>query len=373
MKRSLCALLSLSLFLSESHAQEKEISTVFSYPKSDPYDLSNLYGFNHAPNVTLLPDGRLLAAWFSGPYEASVHQLILGAYSEDGGRTWGEAQLLMDTPRKSDFDPSFIVKDGKVWMFYTAGRWNRYPFVGPREVELQEVGLDSYRIYVRQSTDSAKTWSEPSLATPERGFCCKNGITTGNGILLLPIYDHSEKGGWHASLLRSEDDGKTWNRVGKVQAAEGKAGGEPTIAELNDGSILMAMRSRDGKVWFSRSRDLGDTWEEPFASNFVGAASSHALYRMKDGRVILIYNESEPPKRSPLVIRVLDQDNMTWGEPYILAEVGPAPEGDNAWSRQVSYPSATELSDGTLVVVWTEITIAPDKQSGKIQSARIKL
>lgn len=49
---------------------------VFNYPNADPYDRNNDYGFNHAPSVTRLSDGRLLAAWFSGPFEASVHQVI---------------------------------------------------------------------------------------------------------------------------------------------------------------------------------------------------------------------------------------------------------------------------------------------------------
>ena len=62
-------------------------TTVHEHPHADPYDRANLYGFNHAPSVTTLTDGRLLAAWFSGPFEASVDQVILGAYSSDGGQT----------------------------------------------------------------------------------------------------------------------------------------------------------------------------------------------------------------------------------------------------------------------------------------------
>ena len=60
-------------------------STVFEHPDSDPYDRANRFGFNHAPSVTTLADGRLLCAWFSGPFEASVDQVILASYSSDGG------------------------------------------------------------------------------------------------------------------------------------------------------------------------------------------------------------------------------------------------------------------------------------------------
>lgn len=85
-----------------------EQSVVFDYGNADPYDRANLCGFNHAPSVTCLSDGRLMAAWFSGPYEGSVHQVILGTTSADGGKTWAKASIVCDVPRKSDFDPAFI-------------------------------------------------------------------------------------------------------------------------------------------------------------------------------------------------------------------------------------------------------------------------
>src|SRR5207237_3451305 len=52
-------------------------AVVFNYPETDPYDPGNRYGFNHAPSVTRLANGDLLCAWFSGPYEAAVNQVIL--------------------------------------------------------------------------------------------------------------------------------------------------------------------------------------------------------------------------------------------------------------------------------------------------------
>ncbi|PYV28536.1 MAG: hypothetical protein DMG24_01815, partial [Acidobacteria bacterium] len=102
---------------------------VFAHPTADPYDPSNHHGFNHAPSVVLLPDGRLLAAWFSGPFEASVNQVILGSHSSDRGLTWSPAEVLQDFPHKSDFDPAFIADGERTWLFFSAGRWNRYPFV----------------------------------------------------------------------------------------------------------------------------------------------------------------------------------------------------------------------------------------------------
>ncbi len=346
-------------------------STVFDYGNADPYDRGNHHGFNHAPNVAILPDGRLLAAWFSGAYEGDVHQAILGATSADGGKTWAPAAPIVDLPRKSDFDPAFLVRGRRTWMLFTAGRWNRYPFVGLREVERREVGLDSYRLHLMHTDDAGRTWSAPAPVGPERrGFCRGNGIVLASGTLLFPVYDDAGEGKWVTSLLRSRDDGATWQWVGAVGAADGKAGGEPVIAELDGGRVLVAMRSRDGRVWFAVTRDEGTTWEQPFASDFDGAASSHALLRTKSGRVLLAYNACKPPHRTPLVLRELvDPRAFRWGESIVIAHAPAAPA--DAWSSQVSYPSIAETTPGTLVVVWTEIILSPQRQPGIIRAARV--
>src|SRR5690606_845633 len=80
---------SAPLGLAPASAQTAEPAvTVFRDARTDPYDLTNLYGFNHAPSVTRLEGERVMVVWFSGPYEASVHQSVIGAISEDGGRSW---------------------------------------------------------------------------------------------------------------------------------------------------------------------------------------------------------------------------------------------------------------------------------------------
>lgn len=351
-------------------AQVESVASVFDYPNTDPYDRNNLYGFNHAPNVATLPDGRLLASWFTGAHEGDIHQLILGATSRDGGRSWSPAAPLVDLPRKSDFDPAFAVKGSTAWMLFAAGRWNRYPWVGLRDAEKREIGADSFRLHLMATEDSGRTWSEPIIPVARRGFCRGNGIVLRNGAILFPVYDQGEKSSWRTSILRSVDNGKSWQWVGQLVAAEGSAGGEPVIVELNNGDVLAALRSRDGRIWFARSPDAGDTWGVPYASDFDAAASSHSLYRTKAGRVFLIYNACKPPHRTPLGMRELDQKTMLWGE---MLEIARAPEpGPEVWSSQVSYPSITETLD-SLVVVWTEISLAPLAQSGKIRAARIKL
>jgi hypothetical protein len=89
-----------ALLLVSVHAAEIEITdrtVIFKHTSTDPKDPANQSGYNLGPSLALLPDGRLMAAWFSSPSEGAESQRIVQAFSLDQGRTWGEATVLQDT------------------------------------------------------------------------------------------------------------------------------------------------------------------------------------------------------------------------------------------------------------------------------------
>jgi predicted neuraminidase len=348
-----------------------ESGSLFEYANVDPYDRHNDFGFNHAPSITRLSDGRLLTAWFSGPFEASVHQVILGCYGDPDGKSWGPGIVLNDQPRKSDFDPAFITDGNRTWMFYSVGRWNRYPFVGRRDAEKTEVGIDSYKTFARYTDDGGKTWSQEQRIGDHTGAGPRsNGIKLSSGELILPLHRYD---GQSPGVLKSSDGGKVWRKIDGPKPDEKVTASEPTIAECASGSLLMIVRSRDGWLWSTRSADKGETWSPLEKSDMPAAASSHSLLRLRDGRLVLTHNPSKPPLRTPLTIRVSTDEGSSWQEPVEIDRVDPPGENENVYSRQVAYPSAIELPDGTLVVVWTRISISPNEQWGKIRWARIRI
>ena len=350
----------------EPKLEVESYSTVFAYPEVDPYDPFNRYGFNHAPSVATLPDGRLLCVWFSGPYEAAVSQVILGAISTDEGRTWEQAKVLQDFPRRSDFDSALIVDGERTWLFFTAGRWNRYPFI---KSEGEAVGVKSYHLYYRYSDDSGRTWSEP-VEVSQGDFSRSNGVRLSTGELLLPVYRQDPEA---ARVMKSVDGGKTWTPSALVSSPAGAD--EPTIAELPSGAVLKALRTSDGFLWTAVSTDKGDSWSQPQKTDVPATCTSHNVFRLSDGRVLLTHDEN-PRYRTPLTMRITD-DGETWSEPLVIAECPIPEEGDPVWNLQVTYPSVTETADGTLVVVWSEIVMTdyPDRseQYGIIHSARVKV
>lgn len=336
---------------------------VFAHPTADPYDPNNRLGFNHAPSVVLMPDNRLMTVWFSAPFEGSVNQVILGSFSSDLGQTWSPAQVIQDFPHKSDFDPAFIRDAGRVYLFFSAGRWNRYPPVRDGE---HEVGVKSFSTYMRHSEDSGKTWSEPLNVSPEHGPRT-NGIKLSTGELLLPMGDFVGK---VASVLKCADGGKTWRLAGRVESPAGAD--EPTIAELSSGAILMMLRTVDGYLWISQSKDRGETWSPAEKTGLTATPTSANLIHLRDGRLVLTHDEN-PHYRTPLTLRISNDDGATWGEPLVLAETFIPDKKDPIWSAQVTYPSAAELPDGSIAVVWANIIIADSEQYGDILAARVRV
>ena len=349
-----------------------ERAVVYKDAHTDPYDRANFYGFNHAPSVTRLSDGRLLSAWFSGPFEGSVDQLILGCASSDDGKTWTkEGIVLNDQPRKSDFDPAFISDGQRTYLFYSVGRWNRYPFVGGRGKEKTEVGIDSYKTFVRVTSDAGKTWSDEQRVGEHTGVGPRsNGIKLTSGELLLPLHHYQQH---LPAVLKSSDGGKTWRKIDGPKPDPKVGAAEPTIAETKSGKVLMIVRSRDGFMWTTTSADKGETWSPLKKTEMPAAATSHNLLRLRDGRLLLTHNPTKPPLRTQLTARISDDEGATWGKPVEIARVEPARDDEEVYSRQVTYPSAVQLPDGHVVVVWTHISVSPTEQFGNIHSAKLRV
>jgi predicted neuraminidase len=248
-------------------------------------------------------------------------------------------------------------------VFFSAGRWNRWPFVHD---EKNQIGMNSYKTYYRYTDDSGRTWSAPEAAGA-RIFCRSNGIRLSTGELVLPIDYNSD--GEVAGVLKSVGH-ETWKTFGQVKSPA--AADEPSIAELGSGAIMMILRTNDGFIWKTISKDKGETWAAPEKTNIVAANSSANLLRLKDGRLVLTHNAS-PIERTPLMLRVSSNDGESWGEPITLAEVSVPTKDEAVWNRQVSYPSATQLADGTVVVVWGELSLSDTEQYGDVRSARIQV
>jgi len=320
-------------------------AVVFQHTGTDPEDPTNPSGYNFGPSLAALPDGRVMAAWFSSPSEGAVSQRLMRAFSSDGGRTWGAPTILQDFEGAADFDPALFVAEKDTFLFFSA--------IHPK--------LD---IYFRRSGDSAKTWTEPVKLDQRDHTTRSNGIRLSSGELLVPLHLRGTKSG---GVLKSRDGGATWTRHGTVANPEGQ-GGEPTIAETKSGAIHMILRTKDGQLWRSISRDRGETWSAAETTGLASTSCASHLLCTRDGTLVLTCNPGPVPHRFPLLIRTSRDEGATWSEPTLLAD---RPEKVGGWS--ICYPTLTELADGTLVAIWAQKKDSPGELYSDIHSARITL
>lgn len=329
--------------------------TIFAHPRSDPYARDADRNFNHVPSIVLMPDNRLLTMWFSAPYEGHHWQAFLESYSADGGDTWSNARLFQDTHGLPDFDPAFIRKDRRVWLFFAYGP--RYTLLAG-----EKPGDPALGTWVRYTDDSGRTWSEAVRLCEEQGTR-SNGIVLRNGDLLIGVYSKSA-----ASVLKSSDNGLTWHKFGHIVGPHQAE--EPTLVELADGSLLMFLRAENGYIWQALSTDGGETWSKAEQTDIAANFSAHYLYRLRDGSIALAYNPCQPRVRTPLVVRFSNDEAKSWSEPLILDEI-TLPEGIPGHCA-VTYPSMAENADGDLVAVWSRYWITDEEHCGDICFAQLR-
>lgn len=68
---------------------------------------------------------------------------------------------------------------------------------------------------------------------------------------------------------------------------------ESTVAELNDGTLMLILRTSQDYHYVSYSYDSGDTWSKPVQSIFHGSITMPKLYKLADGRLLMVWCNSQ--------------------------------------------------------------------------------
>ncbi len=268
------------------------------------------------PNVCELPDGRLLIAYhrttrvdFSGEYSTWTRT------SSDGGETWSEPRLFdkhLQAPGLLLLPSGELLLNGCTVI---NDRWST-----------------TMRLF--RSADAGETWHEQqepiwrnSTGIRLQGGCASL-IRLKSGRLLCPMFGSdaiaadygSATWAQKAGCYYSDDVGKTW-REGKGKVALPKRGAmEPSVAELNDGTLVMTLRTQLGSIYVSRSDDHGETWSEAWSSDLEAPEAPFVMTVLPGTSTLFIVycsGKFEPAhhhsgERTPLTMAVSKDAGKTW-------------------------------------------------------------
>jgi len=287
----------------------------------------------HAATLAETPEG-IIAAWFGGTKERHpdvciwVSRQVNGKWTEPLNVANG---IVNDTLRYACWNPVlYQVPGGELQLYYKTGP-NVAGWIG----------------WMKTSSDCGKTWSDP-IALPKNilGPVKNKPVMVGNK-LFCPT--STETDGWKVYFDVTEDNGKTWTKIGPINDGKEWNAIQPSILTYPDGSLQVLCRTRNCAIAESWSKDNGMTWSPMQATNLPNANSGTDAVTLKDGRQLLVYNHVKPEEgqvkgaRTPLNVAV-SNDGKQWYASLVL---------EDSPISQYSYPSVIQSSDGFVHIVYT--------------------
>jgi predicted neuraminidase len=296
--------------------------------------------YKHPASFTELDDGDLYLAYYGGDGEYEEDSKVWGMRLKKGEAAWSTPEVIADTPFLGEGNPVvWQAPDGVVWLFYV----QRYG----------DTWSDS-RIKAKISTDGAHTWSDSLEVAWELGMMVRgHPIALNDGDYLLPAYhetghDREQVGKDTASVfLRYSPQTHRWSEMDRVYSRVGNL--QPSVVQISDDYLISYSRraggygaTGDGYLVRAESRDGGRTWSNGVDSQFPNPNSAADFKKLRNGHLILVYNDSMT-RRTPLTVAISTDDDQTW--PY-RRNIG---EGNNSFA----YPVVIQTKDDKLHVIYT--------------------
>ena len=200
----------------------------------------------------------------------------------------------------------------------------------------QDGDKTEYQSCIVRSSDNGKTWETTCKPVTPLNWAVSAPVRQlADGSMLLGVYTEVAPQTAWGGVVRSTDGGETWSApidIGKDAGVYLAA--ETDVIQLPDGRIFAALRSDTVNMHGSWSTDGGLTWSAVHDLGFKGHCPH--LNRHSSGAVILCHRL---PNTS---LHISRDDCTTWQGPFEIAGVIGA------------YPATVELKDGTVLFIHYE-------------------
>ena len=304
------------------------------------------------PNLTLLPDGTIVAAIFNNPSHLLAEGDMDCWASVDGGRSWRKrGTAIPHEPGTARANVAAGLAHNSDLVVLCSG-WGYVPTMRDRRLPP----------WVSRSSDGGVTWkvdrSKEAIRLPpgsdyeDRGALMVKpfgDIVRLPGGRLTATFYHDRGTVW---VLFSADDGRTWTESAVLSGA---CRGETAILRLGADRWLAASRTEadatgvtpDVGMELFASADEGRTWTDEGPLTGPQQHPGHLLL-LQDGRVLCTYGMRDA---KAIGTRLGDAEGRNWKMPRVLVRL-ETDEGD------LGYPSTVQLGDGTLVTAYYADQIA---------------
>jgi len=285
---------------------------------------------HHCATLAEAPNGDLLCLWYAGTYESAEDQALYLARLPKGEHQWETPERMLWNPEQPPGNAViFRTLDDKVGVI-----WGRMEQSRPMR---RGTGWSQCRLFYRTSEDNGSTWSDDTEIPDSFGSLPRNvPLTLNDGRLAVPISGETSEGSG-SYLLYLGKDGQSWTRGGFANG-----GSQPTVIQRDNGDLLALMRHKP-RIPQVLSTDNGATWSDATSTDLKNPGSGIAMTRLKSGRVVLVFNDTDQSDRYPLSIIQSFDGGETWeGQRTLEADWG-----------EFSYPSIIQSSDGMIHVSYT--------------------
>lgn len=341
------------------------------------------HGHTHASCVVETPEGHLLAVWYENgtelpaPYynerkDKSDDVRLGGARMRKGAETWDAPFVMADTFGVSDNNPCMVVDaEKRLWLFFptllgvpektwgsalvqyrvsadyeTGGvpRWQKASILVPHVSGIEEVAKAAVDKWLARPgvTEPMRAAAQARLDSLKDPLARRLGwmprahpVILSDGTLLLPFSNENFD---VAAFALTKDGGETWTLSSPVPEAGVT---QPTVVELADKTLVAFFRNGDParRIKRSESKDGGMTWGPLSLTDLVHPGAGIEALRLKNGHLLMIYNDVEQSPRDRLAVSISDDDGKTWKWTRHL---------ENVPGSRFDYPSIIQAQDGTL-------------------------
>lgn len=273
-----------------------------------------------------------------GRAESKTNDLV-SFRSNDRGETWTGPKVAFDIDyNQHGFIPLIPRGSNRLYSFGTQPMWGQYT----RDFGLQENAPIGYRY----SDDDGHNWSEVRLIRPTNdpeftGMSVMRMCETEAGTWLLGTHE----GDWSYKplitrqyLLRSTDQGKSWQllpdrRHGGWHVLSHGRMDEGRPINTGTGETLMMIRTPEGRLWQTWSKDDGLSWSDPQPSTLIHPDAPPMLFPLSTGELAAFHHnrfhdhnysgldgskEDVMADRSEIWVSFSSDGGHSWGPPRFV-------------------------------------------------------